>query len=327
MRIFTEKLETLRTSFLESLRIRNQSPTTLLSRNDAVATFYLWLSKEEIEDVREVTRQHIGAYQHWLMQAHSYSMHTIHNKITGIRRFFEYLENTDTILLNPCVGIILPKLEKRLPLNVLTKEEARRLLDAPDTQTKRGIRDKAILELLYSTGIRRQEIGLLTLHDVDTRNGFVRINKGKFAKDRVVPMGGKASDYIAEYITKVRSHWSQHQKEERALWLRSQFPHQPMHKDSIAILIKHYKKLTQIQCPGCVHLWRHTCATHMVQSGANIAYVQRLLGHRRLSTTQIYTRVTVPEVKEVLHKRHPRARAGAASVTVAPDKIKSTYGK
>jgi len=327
MKKFTEELEALRSSFLESLRIRNQSPATLRCRNDGLSTFFLWLSKEGINDVREITRQHIQNYRYWLLNPpdRSFTTPTIHTKLISIRRFFEYLETIDAILLNPCAGIVLPKLENRLPRNILTKEETRRLLNAPDTQTKKGIRDKAILELFYSTGIRGEEMAALTLHDVDTRNGFVRITKGKCAKGRVVPMGRKASDYVVEYITKVRHPWSQEQKDERALWLSSIPPHRPMKKQAIGVLVREYKKLVDIQRPGQTHLWRHTCATHMIQSGANIAYVQRLLGHRNLRTTQIYTHVTVPEIKEALQKRHPRAHITA--LIIEPQKMKGSYGK
>ena len=231
-------------------------------------------------------------------------------KLISLRRFFEHLEATDAVLINPCVGLILPKFEDRLPRGVLSQAEARRVLDAPDTQTKKGIRDKAILELFYSTGIRGEEMAALTLHDVDTKAGFVRVTKGKFAKDRVVPMGAKAADYVAEYLRKVRFPWSQHQKDERSLWLASIWPHGPLKKQAIAAMVRDYKLLAGVERPGRTHLWRHTCATHMVQGGANLAYVQRLLGHRSLETTAIYTRVSAAEVADTIRRKHPRSGAG-----------------
>ena len=120
----------------------------------------------------------------------------------ALRRFFEHLETTDVILVNPCADIPLPRLGQRLPKAVLTQQEARALLDAPDTQTAVGIRDRAILEMFYSTGIRLEEMTRLTVHDVDHSNGFVRVNKGKFAKDRMTPLGRKACDYVREYLPK-----------------------------------------------------------------------------------------------------------------------------
>lgn len=308
MKTFTLEQEARRFAFLESLRVRGQSPATLKARSQSLSTFFLWMAGEGIEDVREITREHIRIYQLWL-SLRSLSTQTLHVKLISLRRFFEHLEATDAVLLNPCVGLILPKLEDRLPRGVMSQAEARRMLDAPDTQTKKGIRDKAMMELFYSTGIRGEEMAALTLHDVDCKNGFVRVTKGKFAKDRVVPMGSKASDYVAEYLRKVRLPWSQHQKDERSLWLASIWPHGPLKKQAIAAMVRDYKILAGVDRPGRTHLWRHTCATHMVQGGANLAYVQRLLGHRSLETTQIYTRVSAVEIADTIRRKHPRRQA------------------
>jgi integrase/recombinase XerD len=321
---FTPHLETHRASFLEGLRVRGQSPATLKARSDALATFFIWLCKEGLNDVREVTREHLRAYQLWL-KAQPFTTHTVHTKLIGLRRFFEHLENTDVILLNPCLGLVLPKFEDRLPRGVLTQAEARRVLEAPDTQTKKGIRDKAILELFYSTGLRGEEMAALTIHDVDCKNGFVRVTKGKFAKDRVVPMGTKAADYVAEYLKKVRLPWSQHQKDERALWLSSIWPHGPLKKQAVAVMVRDYKELAGVRCPGRTHVWRHSCATHLVQNGANLAYVQRLLGHRLLETTQIYTRVSAVEVADTLRRKHPRRKSQATAPEAAPLMVKGHY--
>ncbi len=306
--IFSESLEAPRRAFLESLRVRNYSPATLGSRGEGVGVFYRFLVSRVVDDLREVSRETIRDYQLWL-SAQSYTTRTVHTRLMAVRMFFEYLEKTDAILVNPCVGLLLPTLEDYLPRNILTPAEARAVLDAPDTQTRKGIRDKAILELFYSTGIRREEMTQLTIHDVDFRNGFVRVNKGKFAKDRVVPMGSKASGYVREYLQKVRSVWSQERKDERALWLSSISPHGPLKKQAIAVYVKNYGIAAGVKRRVTPHVWRHTCATHMVAGGSNIAYVQRLLGHRTLQTTQIYTRVAVPEVKQTFRRSHPRSRA------------------
>ena len=185
--------------------------------------------------MREVSRQTIADYQLWLAGKPTPTGRAW-RAMQAVRRFFEHLEKTDALLVNPCAGMLLPKIEKRLPRNVLTPEEARALLNAPNTQTKIGIRDKAILEMFYSTGIRLEEMTRLTVHDVDHRNGFVRVNKGKFAKDRVAPLGRKACDYVREYLDKVRLEWMKaantagHEQavDERALWLSSKNPHGPL---------------------------------------------------------------------------------------------------
>lgn len=308
--IFTDTLEILRTSFLESLRVRGQAPATLRARSQSLTTFYLWLTHAGIDDLREVNREHVRAYQLALTQR-GLTTYTLHAKLIGLRRFFEHLETIDAILVNPCAGLLLPKLEDRLPRAVLSQAEARHVLDAPDTQSKKGIRDRAILELFYSTGIRGEEMATLSIHDVDCKSGFVRVHKGKFAKDRVVPMGAKASAYVREYLAQVRLAWSAQCKDERALWLSAKEPHRALKKQAIALMVGQYKKLAGIDRPGRTHLWRHTCATHLVANGANLLSVQRLLGHRSLTTTQLYTRVAPREIAATMRKAHPRSRARA----------------
>jgi site-specific recombinase XerD len=255
----------------------------------------------------------VGDYQLWL-QGCGYAIQTVHVHLQALRRFFEHLETTDVILVNPCAGIMLPKLASRLPKVVLTQDEARALLDAPDTQTKIGIRDKAILETFYSTGIRLAEMARLTIHDADYKNGFVRVIKGKGDKDRVVPLGRKACDYVREYLQKVRAEWvrAAHAIDERALWLSSKHPHGPLKSQAIEVMVKQYGRKAGLQKNITPHVWRHTCATHLVTDGANIAYVQRLLGHRSLRTTQIYTRTTIAEIKATHAKAHPRNRKATA---------------
>jgi integrase/recombinase XerD len=296
-----------RAAFLESLKIRHCSPATIKSWHGSLTVFFGYMAAQGMADVRDVSRQTVKDYQLWLL-AQEYTPMTVASRMQAVRRFFEHLEKTDAILVNPCPGIPLPRMGSRLPKTVLTEKEARVLLDAPNTQTGHGIRDKAILETFYSTGIRLEEMARLTIHDVDCRNGFVRVNKGKFAKDRMVPLGRKASDYVREYLQKVRAQWSKTNRDERALWLSSKQPNGPLKSQAIAVMVKHYGRQAGLEKAVTPHVWRHSCATHLVADGANIAYVQRLLGHRSLRTTQIYTRTTIAEIKATHARAHPQAR-------------------
>jgi integrase/recombinase XerD len=319
-------LDTCAASFTEALKVNRYSPATLASYQGSLTVFFAYLREAGIDDVREVSRQAIADYQLWLA-GKPYTDWTKVSRLQAVRRFFEHLEKTDVLLVNPCAGMLLPKIEKRLPRNVLTPEEARALLNAPNTQTKIGIRDKAILELFYSTGIRLEEMARLTIHDVDYRNGFVRVNKGKFAKDRVVPLGRKGCDYVREYLDKVRLEWvrtavkagQEQAVDERALWLSVKRPHGPLKSQIIEVMVKQYARRAGIEKKVTPHVWRHTCATHMVADGANVVYVQRLLGHRSLRTTQIYARVAVPELKRTHSQAHPAnaRKAKAAPLPVA----------
>ena len=300
-----QALDEQRAKFLEALKIHRCSPATIKSREGSLALFFRYLTGQGIADVRDVSRQTVKDYQLWLL-GQDYTPMTVVSRMQALRRFFEHLETTDVILVNPCVGILLPRLGQRLPKAVLTEQEAKALLNMPDTQTAVGLRDRAILETFYSTGIRLEEMARLSLHDVDHRNGFVRVNQGKFAQDRMTPLGRKACDYIREYLQKVRAEWSKRNRDERALWLSSKQPHGPLKSRAIEVMVKQYGRDAGLEKHVTPHVWRHTCATHLVADGANIAYVQRLLGHRSLRTTQIYTRTTIAEIKTTHHQAHPR---------------------
>jgi integrase/recombinase XerD len=308
-------------AFVERLKVLRFSPATLVCREHSMRRFFQWLGERGQTDVRDVTRQTVRDFQEWLMSR--YATHTVHVHLISMRRFFEHLEKTDALLVNPCEGVPLPKLEDRLPRNVLTPQEARHILDAPDASNKKGIRDRAILEMFYSTGIRLEEMSRLTVHDVDL-SGYVRVNRGKGAKDRVVPLGARAVECMRDYLEKVRVEWARDNAEERALWLSWRWPHQPIKKQIIAVMVRQYARaaLAKTVSP---HVWRHTCATHLVSNGANIAYAQLLLGHRTLRTTQIYTRVSVPEVKATHAQTHPRTAEPVETAAVVPVKLRAPY--
>lgn len=316
-------------AFVERLKVLRFSPATLICREHSMRRFFQWLGGRGQADVRDVTKQTVRDFQEYLLGR--YATHTVHVHLISMRRFFEHLEKTDALLVNPCEGVPLPKLEDRLPRNVLTPDEARRILDAPDPGTKKGIRDRAILEMFYSTGIRLEEMTRLTVHDVDL-TGYVRVNRGKGAKDRVVPLGAKAAECVRDYLEKVRVEWARDNRDERALWLSWRWPHQPLKKQIIAVMARQYARaaLAKTISP---HVWRHTCATHLVSNGANIAYAQLLLGHRTLRTTQIYTRVSVPEVKVTHAETHPRKaepspteiKTAHAPLESLPMKMRASY--
>lgn len=313
--LFAEALEAHRTTFLESLRVRGYAAASLKSYGGSLAVFFRFLASRGIDDIREAERETVRAYALELAQPGRYATQTRHVHLKTLRRFFEHLEAIDAVLLNPCLGLVLPKLEDRLPRTVLTAGEVKQILNAPDTQEGRGIRDRAILELFYSTGIRLEEMARLTIHDADWRNGFVRVTRGKHAKDRVVPMGAKAADYIREYLERVRRPWVraglavEANRDERALWLSSRKPHRLLKSQAIQVMVKQYARECGLEKAVTPHVWRHSCATHLLSNGANLMQVKQLLGHRSLRTTQVYTRVSIGEVKEAHRRSHPRSRA------------------
>lgn len=297
--------------FLEASHVRGCSAATVRSHAGALRVFFAFLGEHGVTDVRAVESAHVRVYAAAL-QARGDSVATQHVRLVCLRRFFEHLLALDAVLVNPCAGLVLPKLPDRLPRHVLTRSQARRVLAAPDTATKTGLRDRALLELIYSTGLRLGEVARLTVHDVDVRTGFVRVHGGKGAKDRVVPLGETAARYVAEYLRVCRAQWALAQREERALWLSAVRPHGPIKSQAVSVTLKNYLRACGIKA-GRAHVWRHSCATHLVAEGANIAYVQRLLGHRRLETTQVYTRVAPNEARATHRKSHPRSRTKATT--------------
>jgi integrase/recombinase XerD len=301
--------------FLEASRVRGCAAATVRSHAGALRVFFAFLGTLGVADVRAVTAGTVCAYAATL-QARGDGIATQHVRLVALRRFFEHLQKLDAVLVNPCAGFTLPTLPDRLPRHVLTRAQAKRVLDAPDPATKAGLRDRALLELIYSTGLRLGEVARLTVHDIDVRTGFVRVHGGKGAKDRVVPLGTTAAACVAEYLRVCRAAWAKDQREERSLWLAAIRPHGPLKSQAVSVMLKNYLRACGIKT-GRAHVWRHTCATHLVAGGANIAYVQRLLGHRRLETTQIYTRVTPTEARATHRQTHPRSRVKAAAV-VAP---------
>jgi integrase/recombinase XerD len=322
--MYNKSLQKLLAEFVEAQRVRRLAAATIAGRTHCLNVFFRHLAERGVSDIRAVTRQTIYDHQRWLMSRGTYCIHTVHAHIISIRRLFDHLENTDAILVNPCLGLRLPKLPDRLPRNVLTLQQVKAVLQQPDTQTPRGIRDRAILEMFYSTAIRAGEMAALTIHDVDPQNGFVRVNKGKGGKDRVVPMGHTASRYAREYLREVRAKWAVENREERALWLSSRQPHRPITKQSMLVTMKAHGKAAGLAWHLTPHVWRHTCATHMIANGSNVTYVQRLLGHRRLETTQIYTRVAIPEIKATYQQSGPRLKNTVAPAP-APTRFRPPY--
>ena len=290
-------------AFNDYLKARKYAPSTITSYTSSLKHFFAFMNRQGLTDVRSVGTSHYKAYQADLV-ASDYSRATVHVFLRAVRRFFGYLERTGRILINPAEGIPYPRLGEHLPRDILTLTEIKRLLDAPDTGTPVGIRDRTILEVFYSTGIRIGELCALRIHEVDLSGGYIRINQGKGGKDRVVPLGRHAAAWLKEYLKHVRSGWTKRRREERALFLGSRW-HRPLNPLILARLIRHYARLTRIRKHITAHSFRHTCATHMLTGGADIVYVQRLLGHADITTTQRYLRVAVRDIQKTHAECHP----------------------
>jgi integrase/recombinase XerD len=301
------------------MKVRNYAKATLTGYSRYLREFISWLRQQEISDLKRVTRDTLTAYQVKLMELKARGDNTIATvsiKIRAIKRFFEYLEASNQILINPAEHIKEPKKETRLPRVVLTEDEARKILDAPNLSTMTGIRDRTVLEVFYSTGIRVEELINLTIYDCDLQGGLLRVNKGKFAKDRVIPLGKHAVRFLKEYITRIRPNHTRNNKQTRNLFVG--YTGKPISGRTIGNRVVYYAKQAGIKKRVTPHTFRHTFATELVRNGADITAVQKMLGHSHLSVTHIYTKVAGVDVKKTHKESHPREKDKADKES-APD--------
>lgn len=305
-------------NFKEHLKVLNRSPATIKAY---LMHIRLFLSALDVPDITQITtimiEQYLaGLHDYRTEKGDPYTMATIGIKIRSIKRFFEFLEKTNTIFIDPAEFITEPKKEKGKIRDTLSSKEARTLLDQPNLGTLTGIRDRAVLELFYTTGIRLNELCTLTIFDADLQSGVVRV-KGKGNKDRVVPMGKHAVRFLKEYITKVRPRFTQKARSSRHLFVN--YYGNPLNKQVISIMIRGYRKTAGIKKQITAHTFRHTFATSLIRNGADITAVQKMMGHVELSTTQTYLRSLGLDIKKTHQKTHPREKDKESPRSVKPN--------
>jgi integrase/recombinase XerD len=307
----SDNLNDLLFAFMEHMKVRNYAKATLHGYTDCLGQFLAYLRQQGITDLKRVTSDTLTAYQIKLIEfrdatGRQYATSTLSIKIRAVKRFFEYLESANHILINPAEGIKEPRKETRLPRVVLTEEEARNILDVPNLSLMTGIRDRTVLEVFYGTGIRLEELVNLTIFDCDLQGGMLRVNKGKMAKDRVVPLGKHAVRFLKEYITRVRPHHTKNNKAIRNFFISQTGT--PLSRQMIEKMVRDCAAKAGIKKHVTPHVFRHTFATQLVKNGADITAVRKMLGHSCLSVTQIYTRVAGVDVKRTHSRSHPREK-------------------
>ncbi|MBI3306394.1 MAG: tyrosine recombinase XerC [Candidatus Omnitrophica bacterium] len=285
--------------FLNSLRTeKNASPHTVKNYGIDLREFSEFL-KEKLPE--EITYLDIRSFLA-VLKSCNYSKSSIARKLACLRSFFKYLARENRLKINPAAGIATPKREKRLPL-FLASEEVTSLLEAPSKNAWDEKRDKAILEMLYSSGLRVSELVGLNHEDVDLVSGLVRV-RGKGKKERIVPIGSLALKAIRGYLEH-RPPRDGNENLKRPLYLNRYGGR--LTDRSIRRLILKYVRRIALKKEVSPHMLRHSFATHMLDRGADLRSVQELLGHENLSTTQIYTHVTTKRLKEAYESAHPRA--------------------
>ena len=276
---------------------RGLAPATLSAYRSDLSQFSNWLSLRgrELEKARRLdVLDFLSAHAHWPPR-------TIARRLSALRRFYQHLEREGRVATNPCDRIDAPRLGRPLP-EVLTEQEVERLLAAPDVDTALGIRDRAMLEVLYATGLRVSELVGLRPEQVNLLQGVLRV-VGKGGKERLVPLGEPAVDWLERFLERGRT---------PILGARASAALFPtgrggaMTRQAFWYLVKRYAERAGISRPISPHTLRHAFATHLLDHGADLRVVQMLLGHRDISTTQIYTHVARERLKVIHARHHPR---------------------
>jgi integrase/recombinase XerD len=302
-------LESLLEEHLQHLGVKGFSENTLHLRRVHINMFLKWCEDRGLREPVEITRPVLESYQRYLFHHRKkdgmpLSFSSQHSRLTCLRVWFRWMTRRNYILHNPASEIELPRLGFHLP-PVLTEEEAERVLQQPNMADPLGVRDRAILETFYSTGIRRTELVELKLPEIDRSNELITIREGKGKKDRVVPIGARALAWMDKYLNEVRPQLVV-DPDDGTLFLTAEG--EPFHKNHLSALARSYVEKAQMGKSGACHLLRHTMATLMLEGGADIRFIQQMLGHAKLTTTQIYTHVSVRMLKQIHSATHPGAR-------------------
>ena len=311
-------MPSLLASWLDALRTRGYSEAYLQNHQGAVSAFILWCQERGLAKAAEVTKPVIERYQRFLFyyrrpkrgdegdgaEGEPLGLRTQKQRLAAIKHFFRWLGRNSYILANPASEIELPRVPPRRPPEVLTLGEVEQVLAQPDITTPYGLRDRAILETLYSTGMRRKELSLLAFSDIQPEAGILRVRHGKGKKQRIIPIGERALGWIRRYLADVRPQLAT-TPDDGILFLS--FTGRPFWPDTLTQMARDYVKKAGIKKPGSCHLFRHTMATLMLEGGADIRFIQEMLGHALLDSTEIYTHVSIKKLKEIHSATHPGA--------------------
>jgi integrase/recombinase XerD len=297
-------------AFLYDLRQRNYSRHTIRHTMVRLRMFLLWCEERGTTALDEISpallrRYHAHVFHHRKEDGHRLSFVAQHDRLAEVRRFFAWMQRQGHVDTNPAARLELPRVEKRLPRGILSAEQAEAVLAQPDPSTPRGLRDRAILETLYATGLRRQEVASLTVADVDLRSGAIAVREGKGKRERLLPLSERAAAWLGKYLEDGRPQLLRKGDPGRLFLGRWGEPLGEMHLGKV---VRTYVRAADIGKEGSCHMFRHTMATLMLEGGADIRYVQQMLGHATITSTEIYTHVALRKLREVHASSHPGAK-------------------
>jgi len=293
--------------YLQYLQALGRSPRTVGNTRYELKYFYRYLDQEQIREIESLTQEVLADYQEDLAfsltaKGKLLTLCTQIQRLGVVKGFTRFLKLKDYLLHDPGEALDLPRKPHRLPKVILNEPEMQKLLNSPDMRTNRGFRNRIILEILYDTAVRRAELGHIKLQDLDLESGFIHIRSGKGNKDRVVPLSKRVCELTQNYILMVRPLFLSSNKSDYLILNRWG---QEMQGHSILNVIYRCVQLSGLKKNISTHTFRHTCVTHMLRNGAPIRHLQEMLGHESLESTQVYTHVTINDLKAVHAKYHP----------------------
>ena len=300
--------------YLEHSESCDQSPATVEGKRSRLTALIRWCLANAVSTPREMSAVHLEAYRRYLYKQHKsrsgnpIDIATRRNHLTNVKGFLRWLKRTGEIPVDPGVEFDLPRVPRRLSQVWLVPEEVDQVVKRAELYGPRGIRDKAILETFYATGIRRKELSGLDITDVDFKERTLKVRKGKGGHDRYVPIADRACSALRQYLKTVRPQLATLTSGD-ALFLDNRG--RRFKPSRISRFVKQYIARAGVKKKGACNLYRHSTATLMLKGGADIRHVQEMLGHADISTTQVYTHVAIEDLKEVYKRSHPANSAGA----------------
>lgn len=307
---------------LEWLQVAGYSLDTARARRQTLRRFIAWALDRGLDDPTEITRPVIERYQRHLFHYRKadgapLSIGMQLQYLAPLKTWFTWLVRQHHILANPAADLDLPRLPRRLPRSTPSVAEVEAILSEAEPTTPQGLRDRALLEVLYATGLRRMELPGVTVYDADLNRGVLWVRHGKGKRERVVPLGERAVAWLDKYLADARPELMAADTD--ALFLTDYG--EPVSPVYVASKVKRYMEFAGVKKVGSTHLLRHACATHMLEGGADIRFIQEMLGHANLQTTEIYTHVSIDKLVAVHKATHPsrlQRRQGAQNPISGP---------
>jgi integrase/recombinase XerD len=296
--------------YLEYMQVRHFRPTTVVTTEGHLRIFIRWATDRGLSRPVQITKPMIEAHQRWLFyyrkqSGKPLSVGTQRTRLQLLKGWFRWLARENVILWNPASEIEMPRMERKLPRAILSEREIEQVFAQADITDALGLRDRAMMEVLYSTGIRRAELSALGLYDIDADRGVVTVRLGKGRKDRTIPIGERALHWVGRYLDEVRPSLVV-PPDHKTVFLTENGD--PIALATLSYTMSDYLRAANLGKQGAVHIFRHTMATHLLDAGADIRAIQEILGHVKLSTTEIYTHVSIQRLKLVHDTCHPAAK-------------------